>query len=119
MLMNLLPGLRELRAPLASGYLWLISAWVFLGHMHWLPVKRPPGNGEVARLWDLGGTLGKTIVLAALTFIAYLIGSFLEMDPDGRTARTLARFVLRDRQPWYMDANKGLNWSGLPPSLRA
>jgi hypothetical protein len=33
MLMNLLPGLRELRAPLVSGYLWLISAWLLLGHL--------------------------------------------------------------------------------------
>ena len=87
--MNLLPGLRELRAPLASGYLWLASLWLVLSREGWIPAKRPPGNGEVARLWDLGGTLGKTIALAALTFIAYLIGSFLEMDPDGATASAI------------------------------
>jgi hypothetical protein len=101
MLMNLLPGLRELRAPLASGYLWLISAWLLLGHMDLLPSGRPAGNGEVARLWDLGGTLGKTAVLAVTTFIAYLIGSFLEMDPDGRVVDSLRRVVLVDRRPWF------------------
>jgi hypothetical protein len=103
MLMNLLPGLRELRAPLVSGYLWLISAWLFLGRMGWLPSERPRGNGEVARLWDLGGTLGKTVVLAVITFIAYLIGSFVEINPDGRIAqRFLTPLALADRQPWYM-----------------
>jgi hypothetical protein len=101
-LMNLLPGLRELRAPLASGYLWLLSAWLFLGQMDWLPSKRPPGSGEVARLWDLGGTLGKTVALAAVTFVAYLIGSFLEMNPDGRIATSLTSLVLADRRPWYL-----------------
>jgi hypothetical protein len=102
MLMNLLPGLRELRAPLASGYLWLLSAWLFLGRMQWLPTERPPGNGEVARLWDLGGTLGRTVVIAAVTFIAYLIGSFLEMDPDGELAAKLKPIVLADRRPAYL-----------------
>jgi len=100
-LMNLLPGLRELRAPLVSGYLWLISAWLFLGHRDWLPT-RPSDHGEVARLWDLGDTLGKTVVLAAVSFIAYLIGSFLEMDPDGRMAAFLAPLVLADRRPFYL-----------------
>jgi hypothetical protein len=102
MLMNLLPGLRELRAPLVSGYLWLISAWLVLSHMEWLPAKRPPGDGEVARLWDLGGTLGKTVVLAVVTFIAYLIGSFLEMDPDGRLAAQLKPLILADRRPGHL-----------------
>jgi hypothetical protein len=100
--MNLLPGLRELRAPLAAGYLWLVALWLSLGRMGWLPTKRPPGNGEVARLWDLGGALGKTVVLAAVTFVAYLIGSFVEMNPDGRTAALLKPVVLADRRPWYL-----------------
>jgi hypothetical protein len=29
MLLNLLPGLRDLRAPLAAGYLWLAAGWLF------------------------------------------------------------------------------------------
>jgi hypothetical protein len=67
--------------------------------MDWLPTERPPGNSEVARLWDLGGTLGKTVVLAVTTFIAYLIGSFLEIGPDGRIAHILRPFALADRRP--------------------
>jgi hypothetical protein len=102
MFMNLLPGLRELRAPLICGYLWLTTAWLLLGHMDWLPSSRPPGNGEVARLWDLGDTLGRTVVLAILTFVAYLIGSFLEIHPDGRIANLATPIILRDRTAWYL-----------------
>jgi hypothetical protein len=98
--MNLLPGLRELRAPLAAGYLWLASAWLALGSR--LPVERPLGKGEVARLWDLGGAVGKTTVLAVVSFAAYLIGSFLEIDPDGRIVNSLTPIVLRDHRPSYM-----------------
>jgi hypothetical protein len=101
MLMHLLPGLRELRAPLVSGYLWLITAWLLLGHLDWLPSERPEGGGEVARLWDLGGILGKTVVLAAISFIAYLIGSFLEIGPDGKMSQIVRPFVLADRRPRY------------------
>jgi hypothetical protein len=47
----------------------------------------------------LGGALGKTLVLAAVTFIAYLIGSFLQINPDGRVAAYLAPEVLFRRRP--------------------
>lgn len=100
--MNLLPGVRELRTPLASGYLWLIWLWLLLGGLGWLPTERPPGDGEIARLWGLGDALGATVVLAAVSFIAYLVGSFLEMDPDGRIARLLApRVIIARAKPRY------------------
>jgi hypothetical protein len=102
MFMNLLPGLRELRAPLAAGYLWLASLWLVLSGVGWLPAKRPSGDGEVAQLWDLSGILGKTVMLAVVTFIAYLIGSFLEMFPDGPFADRLVPLVLLRRRPWYL-----------------
>jgi hypothetical protein len=122
-LMNLLPGLRELRAPLAAGYLWLIALWLWLGRMGWVPAKRPPGSGEVARLWDLGGTLGRTVVLAAVTFVAYLVGSFLEMDPVGRLAQLLAPVVLFDRVPSYpleildRSSDSSLDWETIEVSF--
>ena len=97
--MNLLPGLREFRALLTGGYLWLAGLWLSLTHAGWLPSTRPPGNGEVARLWDLGGALGKTLVLAVVTFIAHLIDSFLEISADGRVTAYLAPIVLFDRRP--------------------
>ena len=99
--MSLLPGLRELRAPLVSGYLWLVTACLWLGNLGWLPTRRPSGSGEVARLWDLGGVLGTTVVLTAVTFVAYLIGSFLEFQPDGRVARNLTPLMLAGRTVEY------------------
>ena len=67
MLLNLLPGLRELRAPLAAGYLWLFAAWLaFDGD-----VPEPAGASE---FFEQFKGLGAA---AALTFAAYLIGSFL------------------------------------------
>jgi len=101
-LTNLLPGLRDLRAPLASGYLWLITVWLALKHAGWLPAKRPPGNGEVAQLWSLGGALGKTVLLAALSFLAYLVGSFLEMSPEGRIAARYGPVSTLTATPWYL-----------------
>lgn len=100
--MNLLPGLRELRAPLAAGYLWLATLWLGLNHAGLVPTTRPVGNGEIAKVWALGGTLGRTVLLAALTFAAYLVGSFLEIDPDGLVAEIIATFVLFRFTPKYV-----------------
>lgn len=67
MLLNLLPGLRELRAPLAAGYLWLFAGWLALhGHV-------PQVEGAKSFFDEFKG-VGSA---AALTFAAYLIGSFL------------------------------------------
>ena len=67
MLLNLLPGLRELRAPLAAGYIWLFAAWLaFNGD-----IPEPAGAAD---FFDQFEALGAA---AALTFAAYLIGSFL------------------------------------------
>ena len=67
MLLNLLPGLRELRAPLAAGYIWLFAAWLaFSGD-----IPEPTGAAD---FFDQFEALGAA---AALTFAAYLIGSFL------------------------------------------
>ena len=78
MLTSILPGLRDVRTPLACGYMWLVAAWLaFADH---LPRTRPSA-GMAASIWDLGGHLGKAAVLAAITFAAYLIGAVLEFDP--------------------------------------
>ncbi|MFD9812456.1 hypothetical protein [Streptomyces sp. NPDC059080] len=77
MLANLLPGLRDVRAPLASGYVLLISLW--LG----IPNARPSvkySHDVIADLWKLSNMVGKGASLAAVTFIAYLIGSMLHIN---------------------------------------
>lgn len=78
MLSSLLPGVREIRTPLASGYLWIINLWITAGG--WVPSK-DPGHGAVSAIWKMGEFFGKPVLLAALSFIAYLIGTFLEVDP--------------------------------------
>ncbi|SNY28212.1 hypothetical protein [Paractinoplanes atraurantiacus] len=79
MLNSLLPGLREIRTPLATGYLWLLNLWVLFGDR--MPRQRPAA-GPLAGLWDLAGYAGKGAVLAALTFTAYLVGSLVELNPQ-------------------------------------
>lgn len=99
--MNLLPGLRELRAPLAAGYLWLIWTWLCLSELGWIPSKRPAGDDLVARVWDIGEGIGKAALFAILTFLAYLIGTFFETDVNGTRIQWLGRFVVGRR--WMYD----------------
>ncbi|MBY8878023.1 hypothetical protein [Actinacidiphila acidipaludis] len=78
MLSFLLPGLRELRTPLAAGYIWIANLWITIGGR--LPSK-DPGHGPLSAAWKFGQFLGKPALLVVLSFAAYLVGSFLEIDP--------------------------------------
>jgi hypothetical protein len=90
MLASLLPGLRDIRTPLAVGYLWLLTAWLLFGE--YVPKSRPPGNGLIAQLFDLGGLLGRAAPIAALSFIAYLLGAILTIPVE---SRFISRLLLR------------------------
>ncbi len=71
MLAALLPGLRDLRAPVAAGYLWLFGLWlVFAPHLE--PSAHP--TGVVHDVVTLGNAAGRAAVTAAVTFAAYLVG---------------------------------------------
>jgi hypothetical protein len=72
---NLLPGLRDLRTPLATGYLWLLALWL-LFHKY-MPTSVAAAKGPLRSLYELGDFVGKGAILAAATFIAYLLGSLL------------------------------------------
>jgi hypothetical protein len=80
MLMNLLPGLRDLRAPLAAGYLWLVGLWLLLADA---VAPRTTATGVLAHVYVLTTALGRGTVLAAISFVAYLIGTVLSVDADG------------------------------------
>ncbi|MFG3343407.1 hypothetical protein [Glycomyces sp. NPDC048151] len=71
MLTSFLPGLRQLRAPLAAGTIWLVALWIAWGRRH-------PGYGLpadfTADVDRLAGSLGAGAVLGALVFAAYCIG---------------------------------------------
>ena len=76
MLTNLLPGLRDVRTPLACGYVWLLTLWIFVGtHVP----SRLHATGAIATLYTIDSVIGKPGELAALTFVAYLIGTLTEL----------------------------------------
>ncbi len=70
-LASLLPGIRDLRAPLAAGYLWLASLWVLWGRKQ-SGLDHDSGlAGDVYRLAKSAGPLATAV---ALSFAAYVIG---------------------------------------------
>jgi len=70
-LASLLPGLRNIRAPLAAGYVLLLAAWLWL-----VPILSPlpTESGVVADLYSLYTAASRAVAIAAMTFAAYLIG---------------------------------------------
>lgn len=89
MLTAVLPGLRDLRTPLATGYLWLLNVWILVGHL--LPRERPGGDGVLAKLFDLGSFFGTGALIGVLTFTAYLMGALLGIDVQARVVRLLLK----------------------------
>jgi len=86
-LANLLPGLREVRSPLASGYIWILTVWILFSDR--LP-RRQSADQPWAAIYDFSATVGKPATLAAISFAAYLLGCLLEIR--GRSvARTANR----------------------------
>jgi hypothetical protein len=89
MVTGVLPGLRELRAPLAAGYVWLLAAWLALGDE--LPTAgddKAPSLDRLYRLEPVVSDLGLAVVASVA---AYLVGS-IAIDVQARVAR-----LLRDR----------------------
>jgi hypothetical protein len=76
MLASLLPGIRELRAPLAAGYVWLLGLWLSLRAMS---VSADYSTGIYRYMVDLANWAGKPVVFAASAFVAYLIGINLHL----------------------------------------
>ena len=71
MIASLLPGLREIRAPLAAGYIWLVFAYFVIGK----PTQVNDAPGPFQELLEVLPALGTTATAIAISFIAYLIGS--------------------------------------------
>jgi hypothetical protein len=76
MLTSLLPGLRELRTPLVVGWTWLVAFWILLADYLRTTVATPL-VGDVVRV---SGLLGQAVVIAVLSFVAYLVGSLIARD---------------------------------------
>jgi hypothetical protein len=92
---SLLPGLRDVRTPLATGYLWLIVLWLLL-YEH-LPKSIDAATGPIKSLYQLGALVGTTACLAAISFVAYLVGSMLSLYPR--------QYILAIIQPRVIDPN--------------
>jgi hypothetical protein len=97
MFASLLPGLREVRTPLAAGYLWLVGAGLYF---HDKIPARAHATGLWAQLHELSVIVGIGPTLAAVSFVAYLIGSILAIDIVVPT-----RFILslgpKARRAWH------------------
>jgi hypothetical protein len=104
--MSLLPGLRDLRTPLAVGYLWLSFLWLLMRHEI---SEALASKGVIAEIAHIVGLAEPTVALAALSFFAYLVGAvalplsiaiknfmrwFTGLGTlDGRTEYRVRRFV--------------------------
>ena len=102
MVANLLPGLREIRAPLISGYLWLI--FLFLVFHSDLPTRAHAGDLEP--LFDLADRLSTFGVAAVSGIAAYLVGSATQelIKLGGRIASS--------QRPLYGEAGTHLSEAG-------
>jgi hypothetical protein len=87
-LANVMPGFRELRAPLAAGYLWLVWAWLVWGDT--LPTRKEV-TGPLDRLYELEpvvSDLGRAVIASVA---AYIVGS-IAIDLETRFGRLNERF---------------------------
>lgn len=87
MLTSLLPGIRELRVPLATGYVWLVALAIAL-EPH--APERAEATGLSATLYRIGELISVLGVGVGLSFVAYLLGS-LSVGVFSRTLRRLFR----------------------------
>lgn len=85
-LSTILPGVRNLRAPLAAGYVWILFAWLVA---HLGTADAHPGLTE--DLAKLGDALSPAGLAVAVSFLAYLIGSFSKSLFDSLAAVTTKR----------------------------
>jgi hypothetical protein len=100
-LSSLLPGLRDLRAPLAAGYIWLLNIWLLFGDD--IP-SQEEASGAFESLYRLGKfvpQLGKGI---AISFVAYLIGA-LSQSASNSLLGGWRRFIDR-----VIDAQNPRSW---------
>jgi hypothetical protein len=72
---SVLPGLRQIRAPLAAGFLWLFVFWIGF----WRDVRFDElSSGLAGDVYRLLQAFGVGSVLAATTFVAYLVGTLAQ-----------------------------------------
>jgi hypothetical protein len=92
MLGNVLPGVRELRAPLAAGYLWVVTFWLILGDE--LPTASEPKPLPFDRLYRLEPIVSSVGLAVVASVAAYLVGS-VAIDVQTRIGAAMSSIYRR------------------------
>ncbi|HEX8498329.1 MAG TPA: hypothetical protein VF661_14120 [Actinomycetales bacterium] len=79
MLLNLLPGVRDLRVPLVTGYVWLFSVWLLIQRFEWLTANVKTSSG-LQSILDLASFAGRPATVVTISFVAYLVGALIQVD---------------------------------------
>ena len=121
-LANLLPGLRELRAPLAAGYIALLAAFLFAGGE--FTTQDQATDGPLKAFFDVSDAIGKAGALAALTFIAYIVGALIAdlaratFNRFGRTISSSGRRTLTElARSWCVRAEREAAGGPIPANV--
>ena len=115
MFTSLLPGFREVRTPLVTGYLYLLWAWMVWGDG--IDFAAHPG-GFLGRVYGLAGASGAASTLAAISFAAYLLGSLFEIR-SFRSAENSTYAILavldraKRRNPYWSHLTYYRNYPGV------
>lgn len=80
MLASLLPGLRDVRTPLAVGYVWFLNLWLVVGNE--ISERLKVSDGFASRFVTLNQFLGQGAMIAGLSFAAFLFGSLVTIRSD-------------------------------------
>jgi hypothetical protein len=93
---SLLPGLRELRAPLAAGYLWVFLCWLVLADR--LPEDPAKAAAPLRQIYELAALAGPVSLAVAASFAAYLTGilSVAVFRMVGRAASYATSYAFRE-----------------------
>ncbi|MDQ0618065.1 hypothetical protein [Arthrobacter globiformis] len=92
LLAQILPGFRDFRTPLVTGYLWIVVLWILVEMP--LPDKDAK-DGVMGAINSIGEFFTPTVYIAVLSFLAYVIGMLLMVDiKPGSTVRLGSRLRL-------------------------
>jgi hypothetical protein len=119
-LASLLPGVRDLRAPLAAGYVWLLAGWIIFSPS--IP-EVDDASGPLKAILELGEVAGPFTLGVVVSLGAYLLGALsteatrwpLYFIP--RVIRQVSWSVLDERRDdgyWRRHGGGWLPWTWRP-----
>jgi hypothetical protein len=104
LLSSALPGIRDLRAPLVAGYLWLLLAYLV----------GDPGrdfeqvHGTAADIVDLAHTIGPIATAAAVSVAAFFLGALSQPLAEGLAAVCRDALARLESEAWVAPGTRGL-----------